>query len=537
MTNFTVFRRKGVELQPLLPGPNGYACSEGDFLVFETISDEIPVVTLSGETLAFKTLQRAGEDYSGVFERLIDMWAGRTSFSLRDGGTEVTLTLDIGPHEGKLDRLGWDGLINELSEVSKSLPWGLSPGAAAGRISNDALAVVHPAIIESELPRFQRLLAQLLSDPPLVTLRTRTVRPLDLGRRIDLQSINWLSRRPLELAGVRGTLPDTQHANSRAQIDQPCSLNSSDHPITRYVAYLLEQVRRRLLATHSGLTGPARRRMPDKTADTYARQLAEKVAVGILQIEAVQRAPLFRSVRREPLTDSALQSLPDHPLHLALHRAGRRLAQPGLAYGPGQDLYSALKHSFDLFELVVLYRLASEISSKLGARWRLLRQAALKRLPREDRPADGGLWLWAGPEGQYLELHYLPWFSSARAPPDNRRFSSLSAVGVPDYVLVLRKGINPVGWIILDAKYRSGGQSVKDGLSDVHRYRDALRVRGLRAESGYIIVPNLQPNAELFGSAGYLAAHSFGALNVYADDWLDPVFCSLTSLGLVVCLP
>jgi hypothetical protein len=246
----------------------------------------------------------------------------------------------------------------------------------------------------------------------------------------------------------------------------------------------------------------------------------------------MQRAPLFRSVRREPLTDSALQSLPDHPLYSALHRSGRRLAEPGLAYGPGQDLYSALKHSFDLFELVVLYRLASGISSNLGSSWGLLRQAALKRLPREDRPPDGALWLWAGPEGQFLELHYQPWFSSARAPPDNRRFSSLSAVGVPDYVLVLRHGSNPVGWMILDAKYRSGSQSVRDGLSDVHRYRDALRIRSLKAEAGYIIVPNLQPNAELFGSAEYLAAHNFGALNLYANGWLNPIVRSLAELGL-----
>jgi len=66
----------------------------------------------------------------------------------------------------------------------------------------------------------------------------------------------------------------------------------------------------------------------------------------------------------------------------------------------------------------------------------------------------------------------------------------------------------------------------------VHRYRDALRVRGIKAEAGYIIVPNLQPDAELFGSGSYIAAHRFGALNVYAEGWLDPVLGSLADLGL-----
>jgi hypothetical protein len=233
------------------------------------------------------------------------------------------------------------------------------------------------------------------------------------------------------------------------------------------------------------------------------------------EIKAVQRAPLFRAVRPEALTDSVLQSLPDHPLYSAIHRVGRRLTDPGLAYAPGQDIYSALKHSFDLFELMVLYRLVAAIGAELSAEWHVVKESSVERLPLEDRPHDRALWSWKGPGGQVPELHYQPLFSSAQSPPDIRPMSSLSVQCVPDYVLLQRHAGSVVSWIILDAKYRSSRISVHDALGDIHRYRDSLRVMGLPASGAYIVVPRLQEDATLYGCQEYLEAHQLGALCVY----------------------
>ena len=121
-----------------------------------------------------------------------------------------------------------------------------------------------------------------------------------------------------------------------------------------------------------------------------------------------------------------------------------------------------------------------------------------------------------------LELRYQQWFSRAGLPPDERMFSSLSGTFIPDYILVLRENGKVVRWLILDAKYRSGRQAVDQGLADVHSYRDALRVRGMRADGGFVIVPRLQEENPVYASPAFLDHHAFGVIQVFATEWLAP---------------
>jgi hypothetical protein len=531
LTSIEAFRRKDGMLQPLEEGPNGLLCAEGEAVVFRTCTAALPQLSLCGEGLAPipGSLRIDGTDYIAEFERLIDMWAGRTVFTLADGTALIALLLDIGPHEKKLGLGAWEELIQELSAISGTLPWGMSPGAASGVFEPDALATVHPAIIERELPILERLLRQLLADPPSKTLRIRAIRPLELSRGADLRTLRWLSRRPLELAGLRGQALEGQPPDARALADQPATVTSFDHPITSYIAFLLGKVRARLDETARRLSLPAGHGVPDPAANAYARQLSAQVAVAAHAIAIVLRAPLFRAVRPEPHSDAVLQSLPDHPLYSAIHRVGRRLLEPGLAYAPGQDLLSALKHSYDLFELLVLYRIVGALQANLGSDWKLTRHARISRLPHEDRPKDGAIWVWRGPEGQFLELRYQARFRPAKPPPDPHVYSSLSAQGVPDYIIVHHRPGLPRRWIILDAKYRCSRKPIHDALGDIHRYRDALRVDGRQADAAYIVVPSLQVDAALYGDAAFVRVHGLGALVVYEPGWLDPVWRWLAS--------
>jgi hypothetical protein len=77
--------------------------------------------------------------------------------------------------------------------------------------------------------------------------------------------------------------------------------------------------------------------------------------------------------------------------------------------------------------------------------------------------------------------------------------------------------------MILDAKYRSGQKPVHDALGDLHRYRDALRFSQSQASAAYIIVPALQEDAALYGSASYLEMHRFGAICIYQPEWFKPI--------------
>jgi hypothetical protein len=98
---------------------------------------------------------------------------------------------------------------------------------------------------------------------------------------------------------------------------------------------------------------------------------------------------------------------------------------------------------------------------------------------------------------------------------------------VPDYVLIFRRDKAVVSWLILDAKYRCSIQSILAAMGDMHRYRDALRMRRQPAAAAYIIVPNLDQKARLYGDAAFLDAHGLGALAVYETGWMAPVTCWL----------
>ena len=455
---------------------------------------------MCGETLAAKVICQDGETFVAEFERFIDTWAGRTTLMLEGGEKPELLQLDINPHGKKLGPGGWDSLIEELSRISISLPWGLSPGGVEGRMTPDALATVHPAIIENLLPSFLRLLQQFIGSPPIRTVRTRTVRPLDVTRAADLRTTRSLSRRPIELAGLRGLSSEAYAPNARTLIDQPDVRSTLDHPVTRYVAFLLQKIRLRLLSTVRSLRSPAGHGVSDEAARTYARQLAHSVDRALREIQEAQKARIFRGIQPERLSDTTLQVLPDHPLYLAIHRVGRRLAEPGLAYAPGQSVVSALKHTFDLFELAVLYRLVAAVGDALGPSWRPFTSSPLRRHPHEDRPPDRSIWSWTGPRDESVELVYQALFNAAASSTSPNGFASISGQYVPDFVIIYRQNERPASWIILDAKYRSSRKPIHDGLGDVHRYRDALRLSQRPAGAAYIIVPALEKEAALYGT-------------------------------------
>jgi hypothetical protein len=509
------YRRTAGQLEPLELGPKGFRCSEGDVVVVCTRTAHLPTLTMCGEMLAAKAMRQDGEIFVAEFERLIDTWAGRTTLMLEGDDKLEPLQLDIDPHGKKLGPGVWDSLIEELSRISTSLPWGLSPGGAEGRMMPDALATVHPAIIENLLRPFLRLLQQFIGSPPICTVRTRTVRPLDVTRAADLRTIRSLSRRPLELAGLRGLSPEAYSPNARTLIDQPDARSTLDHPVTRYVAFLLQKIRVRLVSTVRSLRSPAGHGVSDEAARTYARQLADSADRALREIQDVQKARVFRGIQPEALSDATLQVLPDHPLYLAIHRVGRRLAEPGLAYAPGQNVVSALKHSFDLFELAVLYRLIAALGDALGPSWRPFSSSLVRRHPHEDRPQDSSTWSWTGPRDESVELVYQALFNAAASSASSDGFASISGQYVPDFAIIYRRGERPASWIILDAKYRSGRQSIHDGLGDIHRYRDALRLSQRPASAAYIIVPALQEQATLYGTRSYREAYGFGAISIH----------------------
>jgi hypothetical protein len=277
------------------------------------------------------------------------------------------------------------------------------------------------------------------------------------------------------------------------------------------------------------------RRFSDEAADVYAGELARFVEEATARLNAILYVPLFRGLTPTTLSNSALQAITDNPLYAALHRTILRLLEPGLAFAPGGELLSALKRTYDLFELLVLHRLAASLRNWLEGAW-IWSTPILNISGREARPIDGAIWSAHHPSGRRIELRYQQQFGRARAPPDVRAFGSLSGALIPDYLLVVADGDNVMSWLILDAKYRSSRQSVDEGLGDIHRYRDALRLSGIRAAGAYVIVPRLAEPTAIYAQPSFIAHHSFGVCELFTEDPLRPIRRWVNDIAIAGCV-
>lgn len=480
------------------------------------------MVTLGARVLQPVRLTAAEGGFLARFEFLIDTWAGRSTLRLQDYQSVSFVSLQIRPSDRKLGQNEFDEMLMELAQHSPDMIWGLSPGEGAGDTSSHSPAIVHPAVVQSQMPLLKRLLKNFIADPPTMTFRARQVTHLNFTKRIDIKTTRWMAKKPSLLAELRGELA-APHGAAPPLVDQPNTLESLRHPITGYFAHLLNQLLRRFQSSADLLRSGPGRAFRDQTIEEHAWALAASLDKSSEEIRSILGLHPFRQVPPELPSDTTFQLLSDHPLYSAIHRVASLLLSPGLAYGPNGSAQSALKHTYDLFELFVLYRLLKELPGDLGPGWTLQNGKPSNRLRREERPEDRAIWLFKGPGDLSLELHYQQWFTRAKAPLDHRRFTSLSGLNIPDYTLVLKRGPTVIAWMILDAKYRSGRQAVDQGLGDVHKYRDALRVRGVRANGAFVIVPRLQDKKAVYSMAEYLHLHSFGAIELFSPHWLKPV--------------
>lgn len=512
-------------LMPLVAGAKGWLCSEGQKIVLRTHSERLPKLRSSGVTIDHAQIEQVGDGFEARFEFLIDTWAGRMSLELYvDDVICDQLTLDIRPSGAKLSIAEFDDMLEELAARSASLAWGLSQGNTTGRESRDAPQVVHPIVVDALLPKFERLLSRFLLDPPVRSFRTRELAPFDLTRRSDVSTLRWLGRRPQLLSSLRSKQwgVDAQ----RTLIDQPASASSFDHPVTRYFDHLVQRLITR--CRHSSVVLRQRHGLfADPVTDAHAEALAQRLDSARGRLEALSEHRVFRRANREPPGETALQLIGDHPMYSAIQRLGRRLLEPGLAYDLSGDLEAGLKRTYDLFELFTLYRLIDDLAAMLGSDWRLTKVKQRAVAKREERPANQASWWFSGPNQETVELRYQQWFSRAKSVNDTRNFSSLSGANVPDYIIIRRRGGVVVSWVILDAKYRASRQPIDQGLGDIHRYRDALRIKGTRADGAFIIVPRVSETNATYASSIYHDAHRFGVLQISNVAWSQPIAATL----------
>lgn len=481
---------------------------EGDEVTIEVEAAHPAEARISGARLQPATVSRRDARIVTTWRVPIHTWAGRSEIEIEDGVGAVTAALDVAPHPGKLGLDAFREMLHELAAVSRDLPWGLSPGALEAAESAASPAVVHPAVLEHELPVLVAAVAQLRRDPLTCTLRAREVDRLRQARHVDARSVRWLSTHPRALlATVAPTASST--ADDALYIEQRRTTQSLAHPATAHIRFLVERLLRLLARSATQLGALAKEASSeDREHATWLKARIER-ACADLALE-LSRTPLCL-VEPTPASEGAAQVIVDHPVYGRIQRVARRLLDPGVEISGDAAIRASVRRTHELYELLVLFRFVQATRKHLGPDWiwaspDVVRTGAIDVLP------DDSAFIARGPRGFRIEIHYQSTFASYGKTGAQKSRHTLSGERRPDTVVGLFEGETLRRWLILDAKYRASRSAIHDGLADVHVYRDALRWLGKPASASFIAIPACEDDARIYSDESYLREHRFGAL-------------------------
>ncbi len=496
--------------------PEGiWRASEGNNILL-TVCASTPVeIELSGDRQPLSSMRLLP---SGQFETQcvfpVHTWAGQATLRCKTHTEEVVCFLDVSPHPDKLGSVLFGQMLEELSELAQAMPYGFSAGAAQISKSDAFHPITYPFVLETHLPLLLQALERWKRRLLRLCVRERHMAPWRQGRRLDAATLGWLARHPKHLAIIHAQTQGKHTSTTRTSISQSLTFESLSHPANRYIVGELWRLRSSLKASHNRFEDAAQGRGAiklNRASKARARQLGALVSRAHRCLEKELSTQPLREIPPSPPTAGAIQAIADHPLSAGLLRILKRLLLFGGKIEEEGNHYASLRHTYDLFELLVLHRLMATLPSltEAAVSWQsavVQQQGLLVEMPQ------GEVLRGCGPGEKTIVLCFQHRFASIHRR-GMYKAQSITAERIPDYTLALYKGSNLKRWYLLDAKYRASRSAIHKGLADMHMYRDSLRLHGKRAEGGFLLVPSVCEKTATFSKYSYLTTHATGIID------------------------
>ena len=240
------------------------------------------------------------------------------------------------------------------------------------------------------------------------------------------------------------------------RVELASTIVTRDHPATRYIAFLVGRLRRTLTSTAGVFEAVGNGRFDGLLADegTKARasHLSKLMRAAVIEIQEVERSGLLAEVTPAAPSETTLQAITGHPHYARAHTLIRRLLDPGLHISTDnthQDaILSALRPTYDLFELFVLHRLKLALIALLGRGWTFEEKVTK---PSKLLAHDGTItrrWIASSEASDVkVELAYQPTFRSHGRNVETEGLRSLSGERRPDFTIAVVQGAEPLAWV------------------------------------------------------------------------------------------
>ena len=424
----------------------------------------------------------------------------------------------IHAHPDKIeDRSLWQNMLEDLLDWSESLL-----GHQGVRDANVGIGDLnHYLMLEALYPLLERFIRSL--EHLFENLRERSITPdtslhlLELRAPFPLQQI---ATNPNAIAWIQGK----QGTGAIPIIDAPFVTQTYDHPVNRYIRWLVEKI------VYNVFDAVDKLLHIDFTKDKTSNEMQwRKYRADILKQEGMKLQQLLwnsplANVSSSPMEDAAFLVILNDPLYAEVHRYGRLLCYHTLNIQDGA-FAASMSRSFDIYEIWCFQEIVAQFKQVLHT------SPVYKFNSKEqDNPHWGTIAIFDTDNAQIM-VEYNATFTanfslSKKDGPPKKRYSILNTQR-PDIVVYYQKNAHKV-WVALDAKYRTSKENVSKAFSSAFAYNQTLfdpNFNSIHIDGAplgcYLLVPKkLHETAHWFGTE-FASRYQFGVFEYRPSKGLD----------------
>lgn len=458
-------------------------------------------------------------------------WVGSAALRLLRGEQTTVVAVEVAPRREKVSEYAWLSLLADLEAWTPGLAIGLE-GGGVGAVQNEGTtATVLAAALLPLVPALVRAIRAIAAAPRELARSTREDIPLRAVRRADRETLAWFSRHP---AAARAVDP---WASARASTGEPgvpqaTTHETVDHPVNRYLAWLVGRVSRVLTVLAVALDRAARNPRVQPDTAQWCRARGSAAASAADELSTTVRRTFLGSLTPTPATEAALLAVQDDPAYARAHGLARPFLSPRFRLGESRDAGEApVRPSFELYELWTLLAVQRSLAEILqGWTWSWKQESGNDLLAGF---GAGTAFTATRADGAQLAIRYNLRFPGYLARGTSKRYS-ISGERRPDIVISFAPATGERAWMFLDAKYRVRKAAVAESFESLHIYRDALRWDGFggSCRGGLLLIPAVDAECEAWFAREFRQQFGIGAWRLTPGELADLALARLI-LGMV----
>ncbi|MBA2117846.1 DUF2357 domain-containing protein [Bremerella alba] len=437
----------------------------------------------------------------------IEEYAGEAVISLIYADEPlVDIVVDIAPNPYKLGVEIHRELLLDLQDKAEGIMFGTTPaGVHLQEDEAEAPPIARFSLLRCYFSVLERAFRAIADNPHRSLIAERDDQPLHKVRRVDAQSLRTALKRMPVLAMLKG-----RSSGGLATLDVPRREHTHNTSPNRHLLGLI--VRLALLCSDlaSRFEAVASKSEDDPMAQERARRWAHQTAHFQKRLAQFSRADFLGGLRPGKPDTAALLTVARHPAYSRFDQISRRILNAKVALGGDIDKTLGLRPTYDIYEYWCFFTVADAVRRALPkAEWRSNIAITSGHLLLE---IENGSSFSTTVDGLQVSVTFQ---KSYGKNANNDGHFSISKKCIPDIVLILKHG-NMIRTIIFDAKYRSGFEAIRDALSEIHIYRDAIRTDPSNSaiHSAFILTPSHHDGQNRYYTGEYRQEFNFGGFDL-----------------------